>query len=305
MKKLIILMLVGIFLVCSICCSRADDGKQAPMKKLRIAVMDMYPKAAGSDAKVGDVLSEMVITALVKTGKYIVLERKEINSVLAEQNLGKSGAVTAQTAAQAGKLLGAQAVVTGTITEYTWFSSGAGVVIKGIGLGSKNAKLAVDLRIVDTSTGEIIAAETATGISTSTALGAGGTIGDTWVAGGFASNEPMGKAARDAVGKIIKIITEKTADIPWQARVVKRDDDKIFMNLGENGNINVGDTFNVYSKGEDLVDPETGLSLGAEETLVGRIRINEVNEKYSVGEIENEYTETVGAIKAGDIIRDK
>jgi len=54
-----------------------------------------------------------------------------------------------------------------------------------------------------------------------------------------------------------------------------------------------------------LIDPETGLSLGSEEKIVGRIRVTEVKEKYSIAEIVSEYKETAGTIKGGDIIRDK
>ncbi|MCD6310123.1 MAG: hypothetical protein J7M18_05375 [Candidatus Eremiobacteraeota bacterium] len=305
MKRLIAFILVFVLMIISADHVVGEEQKVAPMKKLRIAVMDMETKARGVDHRVGDVLSEMVITALVKTGKYIVLERSEIHKVLREQDLGSSGAVTAETAVKAGKLLGAQVVVTGTITEYTWFSSGGGIIIKGIGLGSKNAKLTIDLRLVDTTTGEIITAESASGTSTSTALGAGAYVDDIWIAGGFGKNDPMGKAVRDAVGKIVEIISKKTGDIPWQARIVKRDGEKIYMNIGKNGNIRPDEVFTVYSRGEELIDPETGLSLGAEEKQIGRIRITDVKEKYSIGKIIDEYKETAGTIKRGDIIREK
>ena len=62
--------------------------------------------------------------------------------------------------------------------------------------------------------------------------------------------------------------------------------------------ITAGDSFVVYSKGEELVDPETGITLGSEEEKAGRITVASVKEKYSVATID----EGEG-FKRGDIIR--
>ena len=66
---------------------------------------------------------------------------------------------------------------------------------------------------------------------------------------------------------------------------------------GSGAGINEGDEFDVYRKGEELIDPETGLSLGAEEEKVGTIRVTEVKDKYSIAEIIQ------GSIQAKDYLK--
>jgi hypothetical protein len=62
--------------------------------------------------------------------------------------------------------------------------------------------------------------------------------------------------------------------------------------------VRVGDVFMVYAKGEDLVDPDTGLKLGSDEKMIGSIQITNVQEKFSIGAIRGG-----GAMKRGDLVK--
>jgi len=268
--------------------------------KLRIAVLDIQAKAGGS-YKVGDTIQEMIITALVNSGKYQVVERGELDSVLQEQDLGANGRVTPESAAKVGKMLGAQILIAGAITEYTDISSGGGVLLGPIVVGSKNAKLAIDLRVIDANTGQVLAAEKAEGTSTTAIIGGGGTVGTVPVGGVFGNNEPMGHAARVAVGKALDIILANTSAIKWTGRIIKRNDKEVYLNSGSNNGMTVGASFTVFSKGEDLIDPDTGLSLGSQEQQTGKITVTEIKDKYSIAKIISEDPKLT--IKAGDIVR--
>jgi curli biogenesis system outer membrane secretion channel CsgG len=88
--------------------SWANDGALAQAKK-RVAVFVFEDKTDHryhwwNGQPVGDGMSEMLTTTLVKSGKYRVMERAQMEKLLQEQGLGMSGAVTPQTAAQAGLL---------------------------------------------------------------------------------------------------------------------------------------------------------------------------------------------------------
>jgi len=278
-----------------------DNPSPSPAgPKLRIGVLNIEPKAGGSN-KVGDTVREMIITALVNSGKYNVVERGELDAVLKEQDLGTSGRITTESAAKTGKLLGAQVLVAGAITEYTDISSVGGVLLGPILVGGKSAKLTIDLRLIDASTGQILAAQNAEGSSSAALIGGGGTVGTIPVGGVLATNEPMGKAARDAVGKSMDIILAKTADLKWSGRIVKREGKTVYLNAGGNNGIQSGETFTVFSKGEDLIDPETGLSLGAREKANGTITVTEIKEKYPLAAIKSEDEQI--PVKAGDIVR--
>jgi curli biogenesis system outer membrane secretion channel CsgG len=115
-------------------------------------------------------LTEMLITALVKTNRFVVVERLPGDKVTAEQDLAAGPRADAATAPQVGKLAGAQAIITGDITEFSYSHSSYGATLAGLhGLGSNlgkkkvTARVTIDLRIVDAATGQIIAAERAEG----------------------------------------------------------------------------------------------------------------------------------------------
>jgi len=87
----------------------------------------------------------------------------------------------------------------------------------------------------------------------------------------------VGKAAREAVKDVIKLIDKNAPNIPWQAKVVTVKGGKVFINAGSVSGIQTGDVFSIYQKGEELVDPDTGLSLGSMDTKVGAIKVTNPN----------------------------
>ncbi len=152
---------------------------------------------------VGWELSGMLSNELAATGKFRVLERTKLESVLSEQDLAMSGRVDPSTGAKFGKLVGAQYLVAGTVTAYeeNTASSGGGLSFGGVSIGGKSEKayLAIDLRVIDSSTGEIAYVRTVEG----TSKGGGVSLG--LYRGGFGGtldnykNTPAGKAIRAAL----------------------------------------------------------------------------------------------------------
>jgi curli biogenesis system outer membrane secretion channel CsgG len=155
---------------------------------------------------VGWELSGMLSNELASTGDFKVVERSKIEDVLSEQNLAASGRVSAGTGAKIGKLTGAQYLIAGTVTAYEeeTASTGGGISFGGVALGGKSEKayLAVDLRVINATTGEIEFVRTIEG----NAKGGGMTIGV--FRGGFGgalsqeNKTPAGKAIRAALVEI-------------------------------------------------------------------------------------------------------
>jgi len=152
-------------------------------------------------------ISGMVTNELANTGHFRVVERKKLHHVLREQDLGASGRIRRSTAAKMGQLTGAKYLVMGTVTSYEESTEGsdAGFSFKGISIGGKkkNAYIAVDLRVVDSTTGEIVAARTIEAKASSGGLrlglnkwGFGGQLGKF-------SRTPAGKAVRACVMHIV------------------------------------------------------------------------------------------------------
>ncbi|MGK7346351.1 MAG: CsgG/HfaB family protein [Candidatus Nitrospinota bacterium M3_3B_026] len=151
-------------------------------------------------------LAGMLTNELAAGGKLKMVERKKLESVLKEQDLGASGRIRKDTAAQIGKLTGAQYLVMGTVTAFEEDTSkvGGGLSFKGFSLGGKKKKayLAVDLRVVNTTTGDISFTRTVEASSSGGGLslgvfrgGFGGTLGGE-------EKTPVGKAIRACVIEI-------------------------------------------------------------------------------------------------------
>ena len=155
---------------------------------------------------VGWELAGMLSNELASTRSFRVVERSKLESVIQEQNLAASGRVESGTGAQIGKLVGADYLIMGTVTafEQDVADSGGGISFKGFSVGGKKeeAYLAVDLRVVNATTGEIAYARTIEGRSKGGGIRLGAYRGGF---GGSLSNEsktPVGKAIRAALMEI-------------------------------------------------------------------------------------------------------
>ena len=110
---------------------------------------------------IGKGMSDQVVDALVNDGSFRVIERKQLDTVLAEQDFAQSNRAdpSAATLAKIGKIKGVKYIISGSITKFATESRGGAVRIKGIGLGGKKAKSEVNLtaRVIDVTSGEIVA----------------------------------------------------------------------------------------------------------------------------------------------------
>ncbi|MFH0827955.1 MAG: CsgG/HfaB family protein [Candidatus Omnitrophota bacterium] len=194
--------------------------------KARIAVADFDVKAAKAYGEIGSGLREMLVTALINSSRFRVMERQVLNAVMQEQQLGASGAAApGQTGAQRGQIKTADIIVTAAVTEFEPQASGGGGGLGGGGTiggslfgaiigGSMNkAHMALDLRIIDTSTSEVLAATRVQGQATDIAGGLfAGVLGSVPLGiglGGYA-NTPMEKAIRVCIIEAVKYIAQVT-----------------------------------------------------------------------------------------------
>lgn len=155
---------------------------------------------------VGDDLAGMLSNELAGTNKFKVVERSKLDSVLEEQDLAASGRVNKKTAAKTGQLTGAEYIVLATLSAFETDVKGTdgGVSFRGISLGGKkeDAYLAVDLRVVNTTTGEVEFTRTVEARASSGGLNVG------LYRGGFGGNlskyekTPTGKAIRAVIMEI-------------------------------------------------------------------------------------------------------
>lgn len=167
-------------------------------------------------------LRDMLTTALVQSGRYRVLERQELSAIKDEIALGEQGYAEQSSSVKKGNIKGSDLVVVAAITGWEPGTSGTRVGVGGLGGGIlggvlggiKKSSLAMNIRIIDTSTSEVLAATTVEGEARDVNLGviAGGIIGDVGLGAGLSTyaNTPMEKAIRIAINEAVKYIVSAT-----------------------------------------------------------------------------------------------
>ncbi len=230
-----------------------------------------YSKSLPMTPSETGLLTDKLNVALVKSGKFKVVERAMLQKILDEQGLGDSGAVSPASAAQIGKLTGARYYLMGTISNFDAKTSFRKIPGTTKYTHFFHGLMIIDVKIVDTQTGQIIAADQARAVHE-------------WKVGPRNSAHPaefpaeeidtiQRIAVREAVCKILGVL--------YPMKVMKASQTQVYVNRGEGGCIEKDKLYDVYSLGEELIDPDTGESLGAQETKVAVIRVTEVLAKFS------------------------
>jgi curli biogenesis system outer membrane secretion channel CsgG len=176
---------------------------------------------------IGKGIADLIVDGLVEDGSYRVIERKRLDIIMAEQNFSNSDRADPSAAAVAkiGKALGVKYVILGSITKFGIEDKGMKVGGGGWGggkfgigdVGTKKGKatVAIAARMVDTTTGEIMAVAKADGTSSRSGLALGGAanhIGGDFAIGSSNFRETiLGEATELAVkGVVAKLVNAKT-----------------------------------------------------------------------------------------------
>jgi curli biogenesis system outer membrane secretion channel CsgG len=165
--------------------------------------------------QIGDGMQDMLTTALFNSGRYIVLEREQLGEVLAEQDLGASGRIKEGTQAPIGEIYGAELLITAAVTEFEGgaIGAGAGTRVLGVTLGGgvKKAHIAIDIRIIDMKTSQIVAATSVEGSATSFGGGVATRLGGALPVGlGGFSKTPTEKAIRVCIQAAVDYVVAQT-----------------------------------------------------------------------------------------------
>ncbi len=279
------------------------SAEAMPGPKTRIAVLDLSGKALemstsytpSSSSTTVELpppegfargLTEMLTTALSDSEPFIVLERGEIGEVLDEQDFGDSGRVNRETAPEIGSVIGAQTLITGNITEFTYQKSSVGGDVSILGgldasVDRVTAMVALDLRVIDAVTGEVITSIRDEGKASATGANVDVSFDEHRFGTGGTVSTPLGKASRDVIEKVVARLETEMGDRPWAGRIVDVREGLVYLNAGTAAGIEPGMVFDVYEEAEPLVDPDTGQVLGTPERHAGTIEVTAVEEKYS------------------------
>ncbi len=199
---------------------------------------------------------DILSSKLAASGKFLLLERNDLSTVLAEcQNGQKSASV-----------IGADYMILGSITEFGRKNTGKNGVFSS--QKTQTVEAAVAVRLVDVSTGLIVYSDEAKGsaeLTTKTTLGVGGqasydaTLGD--------------KAISEAIGQLVENIINKCTDSPWKTYFLSADNDGVLIAGGESQGVKPGMTFTVMTQGKKVKNPQTGVLVTLPGKSVGQATV--------------------------------
>ncbi len=198
-----------------------------------------------------------------------MIERARLAELLKEQTLSTRMRIV-EDGAEMGKIKGVDYLIYGAITELGVAEEAVG--FGGFGAAKRTARMAVDLRIVESESGRAIIAET---------VSFEAEIGNAIAIEGFAQGEeesdPLGDIMRRTADSAVRLIVSSI--YPVKVIAVQKSG-TIVLNYG-NSLLKVGEVLDVFVVGEEFVDPDTGEVLGAEEEKIGQVRVTSAQAKFS------------------------
>ena len=302
----------------------ASAQGQAPRKRIAVMNFDYATVMADVNAlfgrqDIGKGIADLLVDRLVTDGRYSVIERKALDKLIAEQNFSNSDRADPNSAAKIGRLLGVEAIVIGSITQFgrddkntSIAGSGLGTLAGRYGLGGvgrKESKAVVQIsaRLVNTDTGEILAVASGTGSSSrsgTSLLGSGGSAVNNGTGGFDMSSRNfgetlIGEAVNHAVTDVATKLDGEAGRLPGRIVVVEgmvadATGDTIVINVGSRAGLKVGDRMDVKRTSREIKDPATGKVIRRMEDNVGSIVITDVDEGSAVGKFTGGMPAKVG-----------
>src|SRR5208283_3418548 len=274
-----------------------SSAPQTQGRKKRVAVFDFdfatvqsaSAAAFGTNVDVGKGIADLLVRHLVEDGTYSVIERKAMDKILTEQNFSNSDRANPNSAAKLGKILGVDAIIVGSVTQFgdenqNTKVGGGGGGWSGYGLGGFSHKKSkaicvVDARIVNIDTAEIMGVADGKGESSreSTSLLGGGGNWHGWGNGAvdFGSSDFQQTILGEAVNAAV---TQMSTGL-----VAEVDGGQIVLNVGGKVGLKVGDQLTVQRVTKEIKDPATGQVIRRMTSPVGTIRLTDVDDVSAVG----------------------
>ena len=199
---------------------------------------------------------DILSSKLAASGKFLLLERSDLSSLLEESQKGGNVAAT----------VGADYMIIGSITEYGRKDTGKNRVFSSE--KTQQVEAAVAIRLVDVASGLIIYSDEAKGsaqLTTKTTMGVGGqasfdaTLSD--------------KAISEAIGQLVENIINKCTNNPWKTYFISYEPDAVLIAGGNSQGIKEGMTFSVMTKGKKVKNPQTGIMITLPGKRVGEAKV--------------------------------
>ena len=209
-----------------------------------------------SEHGIGRQAMDILSARMAASEKFIMLEREDMDLINSELEMNNLGSIN----------IAADYLILGSISEFGRNTTGE------VGVFSRTKKQTafakVNIRLVDVSTGQVIYSEEGSGEAFSevgTVLGAGSRAGY--------DSSLNDKVISAAISKLVNNIIENLTEKPWRSYILNIQNDNIVIAGGKTQGINIGDTFNIFKKGDIVTNPQTGMKIELPGELIGKVKI--------------------------------
>lgn len=216
-----------------------------------LAVLDFENQTGTPESRVGDAVTDKLISQLAQTNRFILMERSKITAILDEQALAQAGLINEITTAQTGQLLGVQGLVLGSVVEMDErFESGEiGEEAKqwSFKLNASVARVAIQYRVVDVVTDQVLFSDDVFKREVKPTFGLKTKDYD------FSNLSELdqtlvGKALQKAVREMAVNISRQANRLTWYGKILKATETAIFFTPGQDAGIQAGEIFEVQSR---------------------------------------------------------
>lgn len=244
-------------------CVSQRTGKLPPDKIApRIAVTTFENRTGFSGQwELGRGMADLLISELVGTGRFEVLERNQLEYLLNEIAMQRNGSFRQEGRTAKGRLKSAQYLIRGTVNDFSQVSGGSLWARTGsflTGGSAYTARVGLTLTVIDVESGSIIDSVQATGDARAKSAYAEGNYKDVRFGGDMFFKTPLGKATAQAINRGLRSVITKMPPESWRAMVAGISDGQVIINGGANRGVRVGTLYSVCGEALSVTDPQSG-----------------------------------------------
>lgn len=239
---------------------------------VRIAVARFVSSTSEATDQQAAAITDIFTDTLMHTKSIAVIERSRLEEVLREQRLGLAALTDPATAAKAGRLLGCQYVILGSVTHLK--ENISQTRYKKSTTTKVEAEASLYARVIDTTTSEVTYSESYTGKASDKFK--------SYHSDDYSRSEGLSSMKQQAITSAARILSSKIREsiADESARVIAVDGGTISLNRGSALGVHKRDLYLVYTDGKEIRDLD-GTILGSEVLNIAVIEIDDVQEKYS------------------------